>query len=152
MVSKQIVHKLPCVRYKLSESVLFRAGSLVYTDRWPVMKMSDISTWANTETRRIEITLGLCQEPFAVTVRKFVPIIGDSLERSWYDGPIRKSKMIEPYAIARMSVVAVDFQRYVDANATQCMEHILAGSDVLIQETYAMASRHIKSAPASTLQ
>jgi hypothetical protein len=116
------------------------------------MKMSDISTWANTETRRIEITLGLCQEPFAVTVRKFVPIIGDSLERSWYDGPTRKSKMIEPYAIARMSVVAVDFQRYVDANATQCMEHILAGSDVLIQETYAMASRHIKSAPASTLQ
>jgi hypothetical protein len=113
------------------------------------MKMSDISMWANSETRRIEITLGICQEPFAVTVRKFVPMKGDSLERSWYDGPTRKSKMIEPYGMARMSAAAVDFQRYIDANAFQCMEHVLAGSDVLIQETYAMATRHFKSAQAS---
>lgn len=120
----------------------------MFTDRWPVMKISDISVWENNEIRRIEITLGICKEPFAVTVRKFVPELGDSLERSWYDGATRKSIAIEPYAMAKMAAAAVDFQRYIDANAIQCMEHVLAGSDILIQETYAMATRHFKSAQA----
>jgi len=90
-VSKQKIYTLPCVRYKITECTLYRTGKapgLEFTFRWPVMKLKDISKWASTEVRNIQIQSDVSPVPLQLSVKKFVPMPRDSLHRSWMDGKI----------------------------------------------------------------
>ncbi|KAI9710664.1 MAG: hypothetical protein M1820_002497 [Bogoriella megaspora] len=148
-VSKQILHTLPCLRYKLTECTLYRLGAepgLEYTFRWPTMRLKDISTWASLETRKIKISQDLCPQPFEMTVRRFVPIKEDKLERTWTDGNVRKSRPVAPYAVVNMTNAAIDLRRYIDSNVMECMDTFLKDKDLLIRETYTAARRHAQNA------
>jgi hypothetical protein len=92
-VSKQKIHTLPCMRHKLSECVLYRTGKapgLEFTLRWPEMKLRDISRdisdWAAPDIRTIKVMSDVCSIPLELSVRKFVPIPQDKLQKSWMDG------------------------------------------------------------------
>lgn len=108
--------------------------------------MKDLDGWADEERKRIQITLGICPEPIELTVRKFIPKEGDILMRNWVDGNTKKTKILAAYAIDDIAAAAVGFRQYIDANAFLCMEQILANSETLVRETYAMAKRHLQTA------
>jgi hypothetical protein len=120
------------------------------TTRWDGIQMKDMDGWAESGTRRIQITLGLCSEPIGLTVRKYIPIEGDVLARHWVDGTVKKTKTLEPYAIANIHAAAAEFRQYIDTNAFQCIDSVLANSEPLIRETYNMAKRHLRSATVRT--
>jgi hypothetical protein len=155
--SKQTIHHLPCLRYKLTESTLFRTGQLYvqpdlkWSNRWPAIKMTEITQWADTDLRRIKISQDLCPVPFEVTVRKFVPIKGDSLQRKWTDGKTRKSKDVPPYAIESMASTAIRLKKFVEENADSAISHLLADKDFLLKETYNMAKVFAKTAQVRTI-
>jgi hypothetical protein len=149
-VSKQKIHTLPCVRYRLTESTLYRIGKapgLEFTFRWPVMKLRDISEWADTEIRTIKVISDVCPIPLELSVRKFVPIPQDSLHKSWMDGKVQKFKETTPYAIVNMAATVKYMRDYIDEHIFQCMEHWLVGRDPWIQETYKFARQYMLIAP-----
>ncbi|KAK0620665.1 hypothetical protein B0T14DRAFT_431637 [Immersiella caudata] len=110
------VHYLPCLRYKLTASTLYRTGKapgLEFTKRWPVMKLKDIDNWANSEVRTILVESDVCPVPLQLTVRKFVPIPGiDSMHRSWMDHKkgVKKTKETTPYAIVDLQKANADMR------------------------------------------
>jgi len=144
-VSKQRLYTLPCARYKITECTLYRTGKapgLEFTFRWPVMKLKDITKWANNEVRTIKILSDVCLVPFEVNVRRFTPLPQDSRKRGWMDGRIKKFKETTPFAIVNMTSALKDMREYVDANVFECMKYFLRDADPLIQETYNFAIKH----------
>jgi hypothetical protein len=148
-VSKQKIHTLPCRRYMITECTLFRTGTapgMEFTFRWPVMKLKDISDWAETEVRTISIKSDVCPIPLDVSVRKFVPIPQDSLHKGWMDGKAKKFKEVTPFAIVNMSAAVKDMREHINTHVFQCMAFFLEGRDTLIRETYAFARQYMTTA------
>lgn len=149
-VSKQKIHTLPCMRYKLTECTLYRTGKapgMEFTFRWPVMKLRDISDWAAPEIRTIKVMSDVCSIPLELSVRKFVPIPQDRLMKSWVDGKITKYKETTPYAIVNMSVAAKDMHEYINNHVFKAMEYWLNGKDAWVQETFNFARKYMTYAP-----
>ena len=146
MLSKKVIHRIPCLRYKLTEAVLHREGGLNLTLRWESnsLQLHNVGDWVNAETRAIKLTLGICDVPIDLTVRKFHPRDGDVLHRHWVDGCIKKKKMLEPYALADVSSFAKYFRQYVAKHASESVLKLVQESDSLIKNTYEMAGRHYR--------
>ncbi|KAK0642135.1 hypothetical protein B0T16DRAFT_421071 [Cercophora newfieldiana] len=149
-VSGPKVHNLPCLRYKLTASVLYRTGKapgLEFTFRWPVMKLRDIDGWASPEVKTIQVMSDVCPVPLQLVVKRFVPIPGkDSMHRSWMDHKkgVKKTKETTPYAIADMQKAALEMRDYVTNNVFSCMDFFLKGSDKLVKDTYQFAREHMQ--------
>jgi hypothetical protein len=103
------------------------------------MEMSDISTWSDSEVRTIEITQDFSPNPLALRVRKFTPVEGDMLSRSWVHGSIKKSVMLPPYAIESLKEAERSYKQYIDKEGTQFFLSTLDRDDKLIWGTYDMA-------------
>jgi hypothetical protein len=150
-VSKQKIHTLPCVRYKITECTIYRIGKapgLEFTFRWPKMKLKDISDWADTKIRTIRVLSDVCDIPLVLSVRKFVPIPDhDSLKKSWMDGKVKKYKETTPYAIVNMNATVRDMQDYINKHVFRCMELWLRTRDDWVQETYRFARQYMLIAP-----
>lgn len=120
--SKKVIHKLPCVRWKLTSTVLFRSGGLDFTQRpgWEGTAMKDLgpSDWADEAPRTIHITLGLCDEPIELNVRKFKPVAGDVTARPWTYRGRKYWTEIEPYALADIQKFKKTYHDYI-TNATR---------------------------------
>lgn len=150
VLSGQKVHNLPCLRYKLTESTLYRTGKgpgLEFTFRWPVMKLKDIDAWASPEVRTIFVESDVCPVPLQLSVKKFVALPGkDSMHRSWMDHKkgVKKTIPTTPYAIMDMQKAVQDMRVYVSANIFPCMDFLLKGTDKLIQDTYEFARKHMQ--------
>ncbi|KAK3331053.1 hypothetical protein B0H66DRAFT_613055 [Apodospora peruviana] len=147
-LSKKVIHRLPCVRYKCTEIVLYRpyvrGGSLnaIRRREEPSMTGLDTQEWASKEIKTIDITLGICEEPVALKVCKFTPQDGKVLVRTWLEGSVDKD--MPPYALADMRSTACWFREYVTRNCLQptTLGLALQNSDPLIQETYKAAIQH----------
>lgn len=149
-VSKQKIHTLPCLRYKITECTLYRTGKapgMEFTLRWPVMKLKDISEWAEPEVRSISIKSDMCPVPLNLSVRKFVPTPQDSLHKGWMDGKVKKFKEVTPFAIVNMTAALKDMREHINTHVFECMAAFIDGRDILIQETYAFARKYMTIAP-----
>ena len=141
--SKKVVHRLPCLRWKIMDIVLSRIdagplGSLRLTERWQGFTLRDVSEWVGEGTRTINITLGICSIPLVLQVRKFKPRTGDVTYRCWRDGNNEKRVELAPYALASIKGTTQSLKEYLNANALKTLE---AGcrdqnNDQLIRETY----------------
>ncbi|PGG95439.1 hypothetical protein AJ79_10054, partial [Helicocarpus griseus UAMH5409] len=149
-LSKPKVRSLPCLRYKITESTLYRTGKgpgLEFTFRWPEMTLKDITDWASTEVRTIYVKSDVCPAPLKLSVRKFVPIPKDSLHKGWMDGKVKRFKKTTPYAIVNMASAAEAMRAYINAHVFECMNFFLQGRDKLIIETYSFAREHMLRMP-----
>ncbi|KAI0879902.1 uncharacterized protein GGS22DRAFT_176501 [Annulohypoxylon maeteangense] len=114
--SKKVVHRLPCLRWKLAEVTLYRDGGLGLTKRWSGVKMKDLGPrdWETDEIRTIKIVIGCRKAPLELSVRKFRPINGDVTWKCWVDaqGTTRRIN-IEPYALANIWETSRQYSKYV---------------------------------------
>ncbi|KAJ2903846.1 uncharacterized protein MKZ38_009229 [Zalerion maritima] len=147
--SKKVIHKIPCLRYKLTETVLYREGGLQLTKRWESnsLQIHNVGDWVTSasEIRTIELTLGICDEPIRLKVRKFAPKDGDVVHRHWVDGALKKKKELQPYALADVGATAKYYHDYVGKNCVDSFLKLAANKDPLIQKTYQMAVRHYRN-------
>jgi hypothetical protein len=151
-LSRPQTHTLPCVRYKITECTLYRTGKapgLEFTFRWPTMKLRDILEWSDAQIRTIKVVSDVCPVPLELSVRRFVPIPQDSMQKSWMDGKVKKYKRTTPYAIVNMLATVKVMRDYIDNNVFQCMKFWLAGRDELIQKTYSFARQYMTTAVSS---
>jgi hypothetical protein len=148
-VSGPQCHTLPCLRYKLTESTLYRTGKapgLQFSARWPVMKMKDITRWESDEIRTIVVKADVSPVPFELRVKKFVKIPQDSLHRGWMDGNTKKYTETTTYAIADMRAAAKDMQAYTskDENVTACIDDFIQNSPDIVRHTYRYALTYLR--------
>ncbi|KAL2113315.1 hypothetical protein VUR80DRAFT_4640 [Thermomyces stellatus] len=146
--SRKVVHKLPCLRYKITEIRVSRAdddrGSLGLTKRWHGFDMKDIDDWVTPECRTIQLSLGVCSTPITIRVRKFRPIPGDVTYRCWRDGNVTKKTDIEPYALENIRESAKDVIAYLYNNAVKSLVALSKDESMssITRETYRQAVQH----------
>jgi len=146
--SIQKVHNLPCLRYRLTESTLFRTGKppgMEYSARWPQMKLRDITTWSSSELRTIVVKADVSPVPFKLHVRKFQPIPQDSLHRSWMDGKTKKFIETTPYAINDMKSAMSGMRSYISKNIFECIDYFIGAADELVKMTFEYAREYMSS-------
>lgn len=102
--------------------------------------MTDVSTWSDDEVRTIEITQDYSPKPLVLRVRRFAPVEGDMLSRSWSHRSIKKSVMLPPYAIENLKVAERTYKEYINKEGTQFFFSTLDKNNKLIWETYIMAT------------
>lgn len=88
----------------------------------------------------IQITQDYSPNPLVVRVRKFIPIEGDVLSRSWSHGSVRKSVILPPYAIENLKDAERVYKEYINKEGTRFFLSTLDRRDKLIWETYTMAT------------
>ncbi|KAI2470804.1 hypothetical protein F4781DRAFT_429983 [Annulohypoxylon bovei var. microspora] len=144
--SKKVIHRLPCLRWKLAEVILFRDGGLGLTQRWTGVKMKDLAPrdWVGDRVRTITVTIGCRKAPLELSVRKFTPNSTDVTWKCWVDGQGNKITFdVQPYALANIWETARMYQRYIYQNARIAMAEYADDTghqvDMLVRKTYRAA-------------
>ncbi|KAI1407687.1 hypothetical protein F5Y13DRAFT_174416 [Hypoxylon sp. FL1857] len=146
--SKKVIHRHPCLRFKLAEIVLFREGGLNLTKRWAGVKMKNLGPrdWTGEKPRTIAVSIGCTKHPFEMTVKRFVPKDGDITWKCWVDSKGTKRKTnIEPYALADIWKTAEEYKNYVyEYKWVAIREYFNKPEvDVLVQKTYKAALDYV---------
>lgn len=143
---KPTLHKLPCLRYKLTDIRLFREGSYAagreWSHRWLSNSMDNIKEWASSELKRIQVTQDYGPSALTFTVKQFVPQNGDMLHRQWSDGGVTKSVAIANYAIVDMAAALQEHRNFITAEGSQVFKSVLDYNDRLLWDTYSTAIRY----------
>ncbi|KAI1767975.1 hypothetical protein GGR53DRAFT_462975 [Hypoxylon sp. FL1150] len=114
--SRKVIHRLPCLRWKLAEVVLFREGGLELTRRWSGVKVKDLGPrdWVSDQIHTIRVTIGYRGSPLELSVRKFKPNQTDVTWKNWVDKTGAKRRFdIEPYALASTYSTSKEYETYV---------------------------------------
>ncbi|KAL8381019.1 hypothetical protein RB595_005355 [Gaeumannomyces hyphopodioides] len=145
--NKPIMCKLPCLRWIITDSSLYREQDRPYqmfSRRWQSMDLVDIDTWASPQTRTILVSQIFLNAPYPVEVREFVPVEGDMLEEMWTSGDsVVKRHAIPRYAICDMGKTATALEAFIDKSIGIYIYGAIFKLDMLLWTTYMFAFGHI---------
>jgi hypothetical protein len=152
--SPKTIHRVPCLRLRITDIVLYRSGGLNLTRRWKSIEMRDIPDRLDMPPLTIEISQNLCDKPFFIKVVRFIPREGDVTARYWTKYLSGKEtiqkKELEPYCLLSIHDTANEFRQYTIDNALTSFLHTVqvdCGSEPeggLIMKTYlAVMSRYM---------
>jgi hypothetical protein len=137
--SRTRVTKLPCLRWKLTDIRIFRPGQALgfeWTARWSDSVLEDISIWAHGKPKTIEVTEGLVSVPLPLQVAEFIPLDGDTLERSWVVSGVKKSVRLPPYAIFNLEAAKTSYLDYINSRGAEFVQAAIDMDDSLLWATY----------------
>ncbi|KAM7208941.1 hypothetical protein V8F20_000819 [Naviculisporaceae sp. PSN 640] len=149
--NKKIIHKLPCLRVKITASVLFRSslrgGTTPPPKRW---EMSSEPNGAKGGKQTIEITFGLCDEPIVLRIPQHNPSGNDHPEiKSEGDVSPNMPHFSPAYHIADTEWLGSYFERHAFEQRT--LDLALQDAHPLIRETYRQALLHCERLNTSAL-
>ncbi len=81
-----------------------------------------MSTWdLNSSIDVIQITQDYITKPLSMRVRKFVPVEGDVLHRSWFDSEIQAKKkvMLPPYALVDLHAAEKEYFDHINQGGAE---------------------------------
>lgn len=127
---------------------LFKPGQVKgheWTNRWKDSVVDDISTWDAPDSRVIRVTEGYTGRSVELKVRRFQPLEGDKIDRSWVSGGVKKSVKIPPYAIVDMESAKGAFDDYIRSGLVDCCKRLLGAREKLLWQTYALAIKTVQN-------
>ena len=152
------IGRIPCLRYKISDALLFLKldrPPAVWTDRWRSMNIVNLNDWAPaTPVRTIEVTQDVgrpVRSMYLLRVRKFIPKGTDSLNRYWVTDGVQRWYPCTPYAIVDIDEATKTLQNFVDDTIETSIKYYLEEKDQLLQETYLMALKYSQHDEVSRL-
>lgn len=137
--------KLPCLRYKITDVRLFTVGhswaGFERTRRWKTIALNDITLWASDEIKKIKVTQGFTSKTLTLEVRKFVPLEGDMIHKTWTVGGVEKKVLFPTYAIVSLQAALESCSRWINDEGPRYFNALLNSdpSYALLRETYSMA-------------
>jgi hypothetical protein len=143
-----VVHKQPCMRWKVTSITMFRSGGLNFTARpgWEGAALKDLAPedWENDSVCTIRMTLGYCDEPIELRVRRFKRLEGvDMTDRLWMDPQGRQQvTRIAPYALQDIHKTKKVLVKHIMDNAYDAVKHYAEDNQrthPLVKETYKAA-------------
>ncbi|KAI0602176.1 hypothetical protein F4775DRAFT_588403 [Biscogniauxia sp. FL1348] len=148
-VVKPIMCKLPCLRWIITDSSLYREQHMPYqlfSRRWQSMDLIDITNWASSEVKTILISQIFLDAPYEVEVREFVPVEGDMVDAVWRSGSVVKRQRAPLYALSDMEKTAKMLEQFIDANVATYINAVTERLHPLFWQTYKFAFRYIGEA------
>ncbi|GKU19846.1 unnamed protein product [Fusarium langsethiae] len=144
--SSRTIHRVPCLRLRIIEIVLYRSGGLNLTRRWEGIEMRDIPERLSTTVITIQVSQDFCKKPIFMEVVQFIPIDGDVTARYWTEcrsGKMTlKKKELATYCLKNIYETAKDVRRYTVENALPAFLHSIQGeSTPVVFRTYYVAMR-----------
>ncbi|QGI85041.1 unnamed protein product [Fusarium fujikuroi] len=127
--SPKTIHRVPCLRLRIADVVLYRSGGLKLTRRWAGIEMRDIGDRLDTVAVTIEVSQNLCGKPLRMNVVRFRPIDGDVTARYWTDGLLGKEtfkkKELANYCLENIYDTAESVRQYTIDNALPAFYHTI---------------------------
>ncbi|KAF5631754.1 hypothetical protein F52700_6676 [Fusarium sp. NRRL 52700] len=127
--SLKTIHRVPCLRLRIADVVLYRCGGLKLTKRWEGIEMRDIGDRLDTVAVTIEVSQNLCDKPIRMKVVRFRPIDGDVTARYWTDGHLGKEtfkkKELANYCLENIYDTAESVRQYTIDNALPAFYHTI---------------------------
>ncbi|KAF5720169.1 hypothetical protein FMUND_4318 [Fusarium mundagurra] len=127
--SPKTIHRVPCMRLRIADVVLYRSGGLKLTRRWEGIEMRDIGDRLDTVAVTIEVSQNLCGKPLRLNVVRFRPIDGDVTARYWTDGLLGKEtfkkKELANYCLENIYDTAETVRQYTIDNALPAFYHTI---------------------------
>lgn len=154
--SRKVIHRLPCIRIRLINITVHRAGGLNLTKRWVDTELKDVDNCYRDDCRTIFVSQGLFSKHHVFQVVRFEPREGDVLSRYWttYSGnkETRKSKELAPYCFNDIQKTLKTVTAYSINNCIMAMQEFIFGQQGqagefrrpldVIKRTYLMALDH----------
>jgi hypothetical protein len=144
-IKRPTLSSLPCLRYIITDSLLYREQSAPYqlfSKRWQTMDLVDITEWASEETKTIELTQVFLHAPFKLEVREFVPKEGDMLFELWQDGDTTHTHPIPPYAMVSLQKTTEMYREFIDKKIATYINGAINPLDDFFFQTYIQAFKH----------
>ncbi|KAF5588430.1 hypothetical protein FPCIR_7188 [Fusarium pseudocircinatum] len=152
--SPKTIHRVPCLRLRIADVVLYRSGGLKLTKRWAGIEMRDIGDRLDTVAVTIEVSQNLCGKPLRMNVVRFRPIDGDVTARYWTDGLLGKAtfkkKELANYCLENIYDTAESVRQYTIDNALPAFYHTIqeesaseAGEDPIIRTYLTAMARYM---------
>ncbi|KAF4968712.1 hypothetical protein FSARC_3929 [Fusarium sarcochroum] len=128
--SANTIHRVPCLRLKITDLVLYRSGGLNLTRRWTGIEMRDIPR-LDSPVITIEVSQNLCEKPLLMRVVRFQPRDGDITARYWTDCLLGKEtlkkKELAIYCLDSIYNTAEEVRKYTIDNALPAFIHTIRG-------------------------
>jgi hypothetical protein len=145
------IDKVPCLRSNLLHLRLFVTDFWLedhnWSHRWPSGgRRENITAWASSDTRTIQVTHDYSANILELEVREFVPIEKDMLCMQWEDRGIIKSVLLPMYAVADTFTATKIYKRYIGQESPQVFNSTVNENERLLRETYKIAITTSKAA------
>lgn len=134
--------RFPCLRYKITDIKLYKPGQVPgfeWTRRWSQNLGEPIQKWASTEIRIIRVSEGYSSKGVDLRVRKFVPVEGDKLERSWVHNGLRRSVQVPAYAAVDLSQAKASYAKYIKESMEETIKTVTRDANPLLHQVYTQA-------------
>ncbi|KAK9419136.1 putative Zn(2)-C6 fungal-type domain-containing protein [Seiridium unicorne] len=158
-VSNKVLHRGECVRWKLTSITMFRTGGLNFTKRpgWGGAALKDLGPqdWDDEFVCTIRMTLGYCDAPIELRVRKFKALDGiDKTDRFWLDPQGHQQRTpIAAYALHDIHRARKILHDHITANAYSAVKRYAEENTRvhdLVKETYKAAWNHMRTVNHTT--
>ncbi|KAI1273854.1 hypothetical protein F5Y07DRAFT_244027 [Xylaria sp. FL0933] len=147
--TKKVIHRIPCLRWRLNDILIFRQGGLNLTRRWKGVTVQNLrlGDWVDERV----VTIGICIttlrcEPLSLTVRRFKPNPRDVIHRYCRSKETEAPILITlpPYALFDVRATTQDYKSFVERNAEEEMRRFTKDPTVneLVRSTFAVALSH----------
>ncbi|KAK6081191.1 hypothetical protein SCUP234_04844 [Seiridium cupressi] len=149
-----------CVRWKLTSITMFRTGGLNFTKRpgWGGAALKDLGPqdWDDEFVCTIRMTLGYCDAPIELRVRKFKALEGiDKTDRFWLDPQRQQQRTpIAAYALHDIHRARKILHDHITANAYSAVKRYAEENTRvhdLVKETYKAAWNHMRTVNHTTI-
>ncbi|KAF4986102.1 hypothetical protein FGRMN_10986 [Fusarium graminum] len=125
--SPKTIHRIPCLRLRITDIVLYRSGGLNLTRRWKSIEMRDVGDRVQMAPLIIAISQNLCEKPLLIEVVRFTPREGDVTARYWTDSltgkETFKKKELANYCLKSIHDTARQLRKYTIDNALSAFFH-----------------------------
>ena len=133
-----------CVNWKVAKLSLCRDEAMPWPDwttRYNTMEIQNITSWASSEEKVLQLSHKMRGASYTLRVRKFVPMPGDMLFETWFDESLGvfKKHHIEPYAVVNMEELQQEMQIYINNHIASFIVGILGSEDEMLWRTYEVA-------------
>ncbi|KAM0354307.1 hypothetical protein ACHAPU_001351 [Fusarium lateritium] len=127
--SPKTIHRVPCLRLRITDIVLYRSGGLNLTRRWKSIEMRDVTDRVPMVPLTIGISQNLCEKPLLIEVVRFTPREGDVTARYWTDyltgKETFKKKELAIYCLKSIHDTANQLRQYTIDNALSSFLHTI---------------------------
>ncbi|KAF2810686.1 uncharacterized protein BDZ99DRAFT_497671 [Mytilinidion resinicola] len=140
--SSQRPRWLPCLRYKITDAELLDHDVCprpTWTTRWKKMELIDITNWASSAVKEIQVTQGVGNTSYTLQVRQFRPVEGDALARHWKIDGNPYTYECAPYAVSNMKQAGKTLRDFAQSSLTAAIRFWVDDQDPLLRRTYNMA-------------
>lgn len=112
--------------------------NFLWSRRWLGMRLKEITTWQSPDVKWVKLTQDYGGTSITVAVKKFIPLMGDTLTYSWNFPNGSGELECAPYALADVQHCIKELQRHIKEAVDQHVQTLLENKTGILSKTFSM--------------